>query len=227
MRVLLVEDDYLIGDSLSQSLKDEGYAIYWVRDGQHALLTMNQQVFDIILLDLSLPNIDGMQLLTTLRKQKNITPVLILTAHDTPVDRVKGLDAGADDYLIKPFDLDELLARIRVLIRRSQGQADNTIQVGLLNLDINRKKLTLQDDIIELTAKEYQLLKKFMLSPDKIFSRVELEDSLYGWGLEVESNAIDYLINQLRKKIGHQMIKNVRGLGWYISSNSTTKLPVS
>ena len=152
-----------------------------------------------------------------IRTAKLDTPVLILTARDATQDRILGLDAGADDYVVKPFDLGEALARMRVLIRRSQGKTDNLLQIGTLALDTLNKKVTLDNKPIDITAKEYMLLTTFMLSPDKVLSKTQLEDSLYGWDMEVESNAIEFLIYSLRKKIGHSLIKNVRGLGWYIS----------
>ncbi|MDO5768686.1 MAG: response regulator [Psychrobacter sp.] len=221
MRVLLVEDDLMIGESLSEALQDEAYTVDWVKDGRDAILTLKVQPYDIILLDLGLPNIDGMGVLTAMRDAKITTPVLILTARDELNDRIKGLDAGADDYVVKPFELGEVFARMRVLIRRAQGKAGNQIQVGELILDTANKRVTKDNIPLELTAKEYMLLTTFMLSPEKVMSKTELEDSLYGWGGEVESNAIEFLIHSLRKKVGQQRIKNVRGLGWYISSSET------
>ncbi len=217
MRVLLVEDDFMIGESLSEALQDEGYTVDWVKDGQEAILTLKVQPYDLILLDLGLPKLDGMSVLTTLRTAKNLTPVLILTARDQLQDRIKGLDSGADDYLVKPFELEEVFARMRVLIRRAQGQAENQIKVGNLTLDTVQKRVMIDESLIELTAKEYMLLTTFMFSPEKVMSKTVLENSLYGWGSEVESNAIEFLIHSLRKKVGQHRIKNVRGLGWYIS----------
>lgn len=217
MRVLLVEDDFMIGESLSEALQDEGYTVDWVKDGQEAILTLKVQPYDLILLDLGLPKLDGMSVLTTLRTAKNLTPVLILTARDQLQDRIKGLDSGADDYLVKPFELEEVFARMRVLIRRAQGQAENQIKVGNLTLDTVQKRVMIDESLIELTAKEYMLLTTFMFSPEKVMSKTVLENSLYGWGSEVESNAIEFLIHSLRKKAGQHRIKNVRGLGWYIS----------
>ena len=221
MRVLLVEDDLMIGESLSEALQDEAYTVDWVKDGRDAILTLKVQPYDIILLDLGLPNIDGMGVLTAMRDAKITTPVLILTARDELNDRIKGLDAGADDYVVKPFELGEVFARMRVLIRRAQGKAGNQIQVGELILDTANKRVTKDNIPLELTAKEYMLLTTFMLSPEKVMSKTALEDPLYGWGGEVESNAIEFLIHSLRKKVGQQRIKNVRGLGWYISSSET------
>ena len=221
MRVLLVEDDLMIGETLSDALQDETYTVDWVKDGQQAIATLKVQPYNLVLLDLGLPKVDGMGVLMAIRTAKLDTPVLILTARDATQDRILGLDAGADDYVVKPFDLGEVLARMRVLIRRSQGKTDNLLQIGTLALDTLNKKVTLDNKPIDITAKEYMLLTTFMLSPDKVLSKTQLEDSLYGWDMEVESNAIEFLIYSLRKKIGHSLIKNVRGLGWYISQADT------
>ena len=218
MRVLVVEDDLMIGESLSEALQDEAYTVDWVKNGRQAILTLKVQPYDIILLDLGLPEVDGMGVLTAIRDAKIETPVLILTARDQLKDRIAGLDSGADDYVVKPFELGEVFARMRVLIRRSQGMADNHITVGNLSLDTAHKRVMIDSNPIDLTAKEYMLLTTFMLSPEKVMSKNALEDSLYGWGDEVESNAIEFLIHSLRKKVGQDRIKNVRGLGWYISN---------
>ena len=218
MRVLVVEDDLMIGESLSEALQDEAYTVDWVKDGRQAILTLKVQPYDIILLDLGLPEVDGMGVLNAIRDAKIETPVLILTARDQLKDRIAGLDSGADDYVVKPFELGEVFARMRVLIRRSQGMADNHVTVGNLSLDTVHKRVMMDGNSIDLTAKEYMLLTTFMLSPEKVMSKNVLEDSLYGWGDEVESNAIEFLIHSLRKKIGQDRIKNVRGLGWYISN---------
>ena len=219
MRVLLVEDDLMIGESLSDALQDEAYTVDWVKNGRQAILTLKVQPYEIVLLDLGLPEIDGMGVLTTIRDAKIDTPVLIITARDEVKDRIAGLDLGADDYVVKPFELGEVFARMRVLIRRAQGKANNQISVGNLNLDTAQKRVVMDSNPVDLTAKEYMLLTTFMLSPEKVMSKTELEDSLYGWGGEVESNAIEFLIHSLRKKVGQQRIKNVRGLGWYISNS--------
>ena len=220
MRVLLVEDDKMIGESLSDALQDEAYIVDWVKDGRQAILTLKVQPYDLILLDLGLPEIDGMGVLNAIRHAHIKTPVLIITARDEVKDRIAGLDLGADDYVVKPFELGEVFARMRVLIRRAQGQADNVLIVGNVQLDTTHKRVIMDDSPVDLTAKEYMLLNIFMLSPEKVMSKTELEDSLYGWGGEVESNAVEFLIHSLRKKIGQQRIKNVRGLGWYISNSN-------
>lgn len=202
MRVLLVEDDLMIGESLSEALQDEAYTVDWVKDGRQAILTLKIQPYDIILLDLGLPEIDGMGVLTVIRDAKIDTPVLIVTARDQLKDRIAGLDLGADDYVVKPFELGEVFARMRVLIRRAQGKADNQLSVANLSLDTAHKRVVMDASPVDLTAKEYMLLTTFMLAPEKVMSKTELEDSLYGWGGEVESNAIEFLIHSLRKSLG-------------------------
>ncbi len=220
MRVLLVEDDVMIGESLSEALQDEAYTVDWVKDGRQAILTLKVQAYDLIVLDLGLPEIDGMGVLTVIRGDKIQTPVLIITARDDVQDRINGLDSGADDYVVKPFELGEVFARMRVLIRRAQGKADNQLSVGNLHLDTTHKRVVMDGATIDVTAKEYMLLTTFMLAPEKVMSKTTLEDSLYGWGGEVESNAVEFLIYSLRKKLGQDRIKNVRGLGWYISNKT-------
>ncbi|RKW43658.1 MAG: response regulator [Moraxella sp.] len=219
MRVLLAEDDMMIGDVFSEALMDEGYIVDWVKDGAQALLALKTEQYDIILLDLGLPKIDGMEVLKTLRAAKIDAPVLILTARDALDDRIQGLDGGADDYVIKPFELGEVLARMRVLIRRQQGKAQNLLQVGNLSLDTAKKRAFLNQQPLDLTAKEYMLLTSFMTNSEKVLSKSDLESQLYGWGMEVESNAVEFLIYSLRKKIGQNTIKNMRGLGWYLAAN--------
>ncbi|MGP1606112.1 MAG: response regulator [Moraxella sp.] len=219
MRVLLAEDDMMIGDVFSEALMDEGYIVDWVKDGAQALLALKTEQYDIILLDLGLPKVDGMEVLKTLRAAKIDAPVLILTARDALDDRIQGLDGGADDYVIKPFELGEVLARMRVLIRRQQGKAQNLLQVGNLSLDTAKKRAFLNQQPLDLTAKEYMLLTSFMTNSEKVLSKSDLESQLYGWGMEVESNAVEFLIYSLRKKIGQNTIKNMRGLGWYLVAN--------
>jgi DNA-binding response regulator len=219
VRVLLAEDDMMIGDVFSEALMDEGYIVDWVKDGAQALLALKTEQYDIILLDLGLPKVDGMEVLKNLRAAKIDAPVLILTARDALDDRIQGLDGGADDYVIKPFELGEVLARMRVLIRRQQGKAQNLLQVGNLSLDTAKKRAFLNQQPLDLTAKEYMLLTSFMTNSEKVLSKSDLESQLYGWGMEVESNAVEFLIYSLRKKIGQNTIKNMRGLGWYLAAN--------
>lgn len=216
MRLLLVEDDEMIGENLRHALIDETYTVDWVKDGRDAILTLKVQAYDLIVLDLGLPYVDGMGVLSAIRTAKIDTPILVLTARDSVKDRISGLDAGADDYLIKPFDLGELLARVRVLIRRASHHADNRLELGDISLDTKGKTATQNGKPIPLTAKEYMLLHTFMSSPNQVLSKTTLEDSLYGWGMEVESNAVEFLIYSLRKKLGNHSIKNMRGMGWYM-----------
>ena len=219
MRVLLAEDDMMIGDVFSEALMDEGYIVDWVKDGAQALLALKTEQYEIILLDLGLPKVEGMEVIKTLRASKIDAPDIILTARDALDDRIQGLDGGADDYVIKPFELGEVLARMRVLIRRQQGKAQNLLQVGNLSLDTAKKRAFLNQQPLDLTAKEYMLLTSFMTNSEKVLSKSDLESQLYGWGMEVESNAVEFLIYSLRKKIGQNTIKNMRGLGWYLAAN--------
>lgn len=221
MRLLLAEDDEMIGENLCHALTDEAYTVDWVKDGRDAILTLKVQDYDLIILDLGLPHVDGMGVLSSIRTAKIDTPVLVLTARDSIKDKISGLDAGADDYLIKPFDLGELLARIRVLIRRSSHHADNRLELGNIILDTKGKTATQDGKPVALTAKEYMLLHTFMSSPNQVLSKTALEDSLYGWGMEVESNAVEFLIYSLRKKFGNQSIKNMRGMGWYMRDTTS------
>lgn len=219
MRVLLAEDDDMIGELFSEALTDEAYVVDWVKDGRQAILALKTTDYDIIVLDLGLPKVDGMDVLRTIRAANIDTPVLILTARDGVDDRIHGLDGGADDYVIKPFELGEVLARMRSLIRRHQGKSNNLLTAGSISVDIAKKQVLLDGAPVELTAKEYMLLVIFMTHVDKVLSKNELEDKLYGWGMEVESNAVEFLIYSLRKKIGTEYIKNMRGLGWYVRAH--------
>ncbi len=216
MRILLVEDDELIGGAVKQALKDDSQAVDWVRDGVTALSSIELESYDLVLLDLGLPHKDGLEVLKTLRQGKKNMPVIIITARDTIDDRIKGLDTGADDYLVKPFSIDELHARIRAVVRRNQGSADPILTSALLKLDPSTKRVERGDDSYELSSKEYALLHALMVRPGAIFSRSQLEESLYGWNEEVASNAIEFLIHALRKKVGKDGIKNVRGMGWMV-----------
>ncbi len=217
MRILLVEDDDLIGSAVELALKDDGHAVDWVQDGESALSTIYLQTYALILLDLGLPIKDGLKVLDSLRKAKKVMPVIILTARDSIEDRIKGLDLGADDYLVKPFSIDELHARIRAVVRRNQGVADPTLSSALLKLNTNTKAVEREQVIHALSAKEYALLHALMAHPGTILSKESLEDALYGWNEEVASNAIEFIIHGLRKKLGKDVIKNVRGMGWLVS----------
>lgn len=221
MRILLVEDDKMIAEAVSNGLKTARYAVDWVNNGNTAEQALNSQQYDLVLLDLGLPGQDGLQVLKHLRQEKNNTPVLIVTARDDLDSRLAGLDGGADDYIIKPFDLSELLARIRAVLRRQSGQSTPLLSNGAITLNPTNYQVTLNDQPtpIELSNKEFAILQALMTRPGIIHSRADLEDKIYAWGDEVESNAIDFLIHALRKKIGKEHIKNVRGVGWLVSKN--------
>lgn len=221
MRILLVEDDKMIAEAVLNGLETARYAVDWVNNGNTAEQALNSQQYDLVLLDLGLPGQDRLQVLKHLRQEKNNTPVLIVTARDDLDSRLAGLDGGADDYIIKPFDLSELLARIRAVLRRQSGQSTPLLSNGAITLNPTNYQVTLADQPmpIELSNKEFAILQALMTRPGIIHSRADLEDKIYAWGDEVESNAIDFLIHALRKKIGKEHIKNVRGVGWLVSKN--------
>jgi len=218
MRLLLVEDDRMIGESLRRALRQSGYAVDWVRDGRAADGALVSERFDLVLLDLGLPERDGMEVLRALRARADRTPVIVLTARDALASRVQGLDAGADDYLVKPFELDELLARIRAVVRRQSGRAEPAIEVGGVTLDSSTREVRLEGVPLALSAREYAVLEALMLRPGAILSRAQLEDRLYGWGEELESNAISVYVHQLRRKLGDGFIHTVRGVGYYVGT---------
>jgi two-component system OmpR family response regulator len=217
MRILLVEDDTLIGNAVRQALHDAAFAVNWVQEGTTALSAVATEEYALILLDLGLPKKDGFEVLRTLRQGKKTVPVIIITARDAVEDRIKGLDYGADDYLVKPFALEELLARIRAVVRRNQGIANPVLSNGVMELDPASREVTIDHIIHPLSSREFALLQALMLRPGKILSREELEEKIYGWNEEVASNAIEFIIHSLRKKLGKEAIKNVRGIGWMVS----------
>ncbi|WHZ11727.1 MAG: Two-component system response regulator QseB [Burkholderiaceae bacterium] len=217
MRILLVEDDPMIGDAIRDALKDASYAADWVRNGQIALNTLADQHYDLVLLDLGLPGKDGLDVLTSIRARNNPIPLLIVTARDELDDRLRGLDGGADDYLVKPFEMAELLARMRAVLRRKGGAAAPLLGNGVLTLDPATREASSGDQTHLLSAREFALLQALLIRPGAILSRAELEDRIYGWGEEVESNAVEFLIHSLRKKLGSGAIKNVRGVGWMVA----------
>ena len=217
MRVLLVEDDRMIGQAVEQALKEATYAVDWVRDGQTALDSAHTQDYGIVLLDLGLPRKDGLEVLRLMRTKNQSMPVVVITARDALEDRVRGLDAGADDYVPKPFEMAELLARMRAVIRRKGGIAGPTLISGALTLDPVTREVRLNGRSSQLSAREFSLLHALMIRPGAILSRSELEDRIYGWNEEVESNVVEFLIHALRKKLGSDAIKNVRGMGWMVS----------
>jgi two-component system, OmpR family, response regulator len=220
MRTLLVEDDLMIGEAMLRSLKDHAYAVDWARDGKAALAALGSQHYDFVLLDLGLPGQDGMQVLEKMRDGSHALPVLIISARDAVEDRIAGLDLGADDYILKPFDMAELLARIRAVIRRKTGHARSVLSNGVISLDLNTCEATVGHAVVALSNREFSLLQALMLRPGAILSRAELEDRLYGWGEEVTSNAVEFLIHALRRKLGSDAIKNVRGIGWMVPRGS-------
>jgi two-component system response regulator QseB len=217
VRLLLVEDDAMIGHSLQQGLRQDGYAVDWVRDGQMARLSLQDADYALVLLDLSLPRLNGRELLAELRQRGNAIPVLIITAHDSISDRVEGLDAGADDYLVKPFSFEELSARIRALLRRRSGVAEPVLRHGALTLNPSTHEVRLNESAVHLSAREFALLEALMRRPGVPLSRSQLENAIYGWGQEVDSNAIEVHIHSLRRKLGADQIENVRGVGYRVA----------
>lgn len=218
MRILLVEDDAMIGEAVSTALKDAAYAVDWVRDGKIALSTLDTAEHQVVLLDLGLPGHDGLEVLKRLRQAGRDLPVIIITARDGVDDRVRGLDLGADDYLVKPFDVNELLARMRAVIRRQSGQSSPILSNGYVNLDPATREATCSGFTALMSAREFALLHSLLLRPGQILTRAELEERIYGWNEEVESNAIDFLIHGVRRKLGAGVIKNVRGSGWRVGA---------
>jgi len=216
MRILLVEDDELLGSGLDDALTRLHYAHEWVRDGRSALRATQSGQFDLIILDLGLPQLDGMDVLQRLRSGGNATPVLILSARDAPRDRIVGLNAGADDYLVKPFELEELLARIHVIERRRSGGSTNRLRRGELVLDLGSMSVEYGGAHVALQRREFMLLKKLIENPNQVFSRAQLEEAIYGWDGDVGSNAIDVHVHHLRRKLYPALIRTVRGIGYRI-----------
>ncbi|MDR2308436.1 MAG: response regulator [Paucimonas sp.] len=221
MRVLLVEDDAMIAQALQASLISAGYAVDWVADGLAAESALRGQEYDQVLLDLGLPGQDGLQLLQRLRAADNPVPLLIITARPGLDDRLRGLDGGADDFLQKPFEMAELLARMRAVMRRKGGRAAPELGNGIVTLDpVSKCARLIDQQAVQLSSREFALLQALLVRPGAILSRAELEDRLYGWGNEVESNAVEFLIHAVRRKLGKDVIRNVRGLGWMVAKGS-------
>ena len=204
----------MIGESVRTGLRQDGFAVDWVQDGRAAELALETNPYGMLLLDLGLPRKAGLDVLAALRRRGQAIPVLILTARDAVADRVKGLDAGADDYLVKPFDLDELAARVRALLRRKSGRADPLLQVGKLTINPATHEVSLDGKPVSLSAREFALLHALAARPGVVFSRAQLEEKLYGWGQEVESNTVEVYVHALRRKLGAGLIRNVRGVGY-------------
>jgi DNA-binding response OmpR family regulator len=233
MRLLLVEDDPMIGESLRNALRLEGFAVDWVRDAAAADGTLASERFDLVLLDLGLPpgrvpqgtqhdaGAGGLGVLRALRARHDSTPVIVLTARDGVGERVAGLDAGADDYLVKPFELDELSARMRAVLRRHSGRAQPLLSHGGVTLDPATRQVARDGVPVLLSAREFAVLEALMARPGALLSRAQLEDRLYGWGEEIESNAVSVYIHQLRRKLGADFIQNMRGVGYYVGTPGT------
>jgi two-component system OmpR family response regulator/two-component system response regulator QseB len=220
MRLLLVEDDPMIGESMEEILRAASYAVDWVRDGSSADLALTAQAYDLVLLDLGLPGKRGLDVLRAYRQRGGDAPVLIVTARDASADRVEGLDAGADDYVVKPFDADEFHARVRALLRRRSGRTQSSITHGNLTVNFASHEVTLGGEPLHLSAREFALLRALLDSPGSVVSKAQLEEKIYGWGEEIESNAIDVYIHHLRKKLGASFIKNVRGVGYKLGEQA-------
>ncbi|MBS0220918.1 MAG: response regulator transcription factor [Proteobacteria bacterium] len=220
MRILLVEDDRMVGAAMAQALKDAAYAVDWVTDGETAIAAAEDEVYDLAVLDLNLPPPDGLDILRRFRRHRQQLPAIIVTARDGVDDRIKGLDLGADDYLVKPFEIGELLARMRAVLRRQGSGASPTLSNGKTSLDPATRAASHSGKTAQLTAREFALLQALLARPGTILSREDLERHIYGWNEEVESNAIDFLIYSVRKKLDATVIRNVRGIGWMVDRPS-------
>lgn len=223
MRLLLVEDDELLGDGIRIGLSQLNYTVDWLKDGQSALVALRTEHFDLIILDLGLPKISGIDILEAIRSQGNTTPVIILTAREAIEDRILGLDKGADDYLSKPFDLEELSARIRALIRRSAGRADTMLSYKNVTLDPAAHVVTLDEKSVQLPRREFDLLHKLLENVGQVLSREVLMQSIYGWEVDVDSNALEVHVHNLRKKLNANYIKTIRGVGYMIVKSETNE----
>lgn len=219
MRLLLVEDDELLGDAVKTGLTQFGYVVDWLKDGESARAAIKSESFEAIILDLGLPKLSGLGFLQSIRNDGNTTPVIILTARESIEDRVKGLDSGADDYLVKPFDLNELSARVRALVRRSTGRADATLHYRNVTLDPAAHAVYVDDISVNVPRREFALLQKLLENSGQVLSREQLMQSLYGWDEEVDSNALEVHIHNLRKKLNANYIRTIRGVGYMVEKN--------
>lgn len=219
MRLLLVEDDELLGDAVKSGLTQFGYIVDWLRDGESARIAVKSESFELIILDLGLPKLSGLSLLQHIRQDGNATPIIILTARESVEDRIKGLDSGADDYLVKPFDLNELSARIRALIRRSQGRADSILQYKNITLDPAAHSVLVDNEVVNVPRREFALLQKLLENNGQVLSREQLMQSIYGWEEDVDSNALEVHIHNLRKKLNAHFIRTIRGVGYMAEKN--------
>jgi DNA-binding response OmpR family regulator len=216
MRLLLAEDDQMIGAAVRDVLLQDGYVVDWLRDGQRADAALATGQYDLALLDLGLPGKDGLAILRSLRSRRQAIPVIVITARDAVESRIAGLDAGADDYIVKPFDLDELAARIRSALRRSAGRAEPDLALGDVSVNLTQRTVLRGGHAVTLSAREYAIVEALALRPGAILSRGQLEQRMYGWGEEVDSNAVEVHIHAIRKKLGADFIRNVRGVGYYV-----------
>jgi two-component system response regulator QseB len=221
VRVLLAEDDPMIGASVRHGLTQDGFTVDWVNDGRAAETALSERVHDALVLDLGLPRKSGLDLLSAMRRRGDARPVLILTARDAIADRVAGLDAGADDYVVKPFDLGELAARLRALLRRGAGRAEPIVSYGRIQFNPSIREVRVEGKAVQLSARELALLEALLARPGAILSRGQLEDKLYGWSDPVESNAVEVHIHALRRKLGADLIRNIRGVGWMLAKRDS------
>ena len=217
MRLLLVEDDRMIGQSVQHGLRQDGFVVDWVQDGREAEVALDAETYDCVLLDLGLPGKDGLELLRGLRAKRNSVPVVVVTAREAVPERISGLESGADDYVVKPFDLDELGARVRAVVRRRDGHADGELRHGPLVLRPGSKQATFNGAPISFSGREFAVIQALVSRPGAIMSRAQLEERVYGWGEEIESNAVEVFIHSLRKKLGADFIRTVRGVGYMVA----------